>query len=328
MRVVLMGPPGAGKGTQAVVVAERLGIPHISTGDIFRANVAGGTPLGLEAKRYMDAGELRARTRSPTTMVRDRLAAARRGRRLPARRLPAHARPGRRARPACSPSTAQPLDKVVELTVDTDEVVGRLLKRAAEQGRSRRHRGRHPPPPGGLRRADRPADRRLRRAGPAGAGRRHGLGRGRHRPGARRPRRLTPGRAVFRRKSRIEIKTAEQIALMRGAGLVVGRTLELLREAVAPGVTHRRPRRASPRTSIRDARRRSRRSSATTASRRSICASVNDEVVHGIPGDRVLREGDQISHRLRRDPVRLARRRRDHRAASGWSTRRRPSSPA
>ena len=57
MRVVLMGPPGAGKGTQASVVSQRLGIPHVSTGDIFRANVAGGTPLGLEAQKYMDAGE-------------------------------------------------------------------------------------------------------------------------------------------------------------------------------------------------------------------------------------------------------------------------------
>ena len=57
MRIVLMGPPGAGKGTQAVVVAERLGIPHISTGDIFRANLKEGTALGLEAKKYMEAGE-------------------------------------------------------------------------------------------------------------------------------------------------------------------------------------------------------------------------------------------------------------------------------
>ena len=52
-----MGPPGAGKGTQAQVVADRFGIPAISTGDIFRANVANNTELGIEAKRYMDAGE-------------------------------------------------------------------------------------------------------------------------------------------------------------------------------------------------------------------------------------------------------------------------------
>src|ERR1700710_2399760 len=57
MRLILMGPPGAGKGTQATVVAEHFGIPAISTGDIFRANVSRGTDLGRKAKEYMDAGE-------------------------------------------------------------------------------------------------------------------------------------------------------------------------------------------------------------------------------------------------------------------------------
>jgi adenylate kinase len=57
MRLLFMGPPGAGKGTQAQIVADRFGIPAISTGDIFRANVANNTELGIEAKRYMDAGE-------------------------------------------------------------------------------------------------------------------------------------------------------------------------------------------------------------------------------------------------------------------------------
>jgi adenylate kinase len=58
VRVILLGPPGAGKGTQAVRIAEDFGIPHISTGDILRANVRESTPLGLEAKRFMDAGDL------------------------------------------------------------------------------------------------------------------------------------------------------------------------------------------------------------------------------------------------------------------------------
>jgi len=57
-RVVLLGPPGAGKGTQATGIAEKYNIPHISTGDIFRANVKEGTPLGKKAKEYMDAGAL------------------------------------------------------------------------------------------------------------------------------------------------------------------------------------------------------------------------------------------------------------------------------
>ncbi len=58
MRLVLVGPPGAGKGTQAQYIARHLGVPTISTGDIFRANVSTGTPLGLQAKAYMDRGDL------------------------------------------------------------------------------------------------------------------------------------------------------------------------------------------------------------------------------------------------------------------------------
>jgi adenylate kinase len=58
VRVVLLGPPGAGKGTQAEKLSEKLGIPQISTGDLFRENISSGTPLGLEAKRYLDAGNL------------------------------------------------------------------------------------------------------------------------------------------------------------------------------------------------------------------------------------------------------------------------------
>lgn len=58
MRIVLLGPPGAGKGTQAVMLAEQLGIPQISTGDLFRHNIDAGTALGIEAKKYLDAGNL------------------------------------------------------------------------------------------------------------------------------------------------------------------------------------------------------------------------------------------------------------------------------
>jgi adenylate kinase len=73
VRLVLVGPPGAGKGTQAVRLAERLEVPHISTGDLFRANLTEQTPLGLAAKRYMDAGEL-VPDEVTVGMVRDRLA--------------------------------------------------------------------------------------------------------------------------------------------------------------------------------------------------------------------------------------------------------------
>lgn len=58
MKVVMLGAPGAGKGTQAKMIAEKYGLPHISTGDIFRANIKGGTALGVEAKKYIDAGQL------------------------------------------------------------------------------------------------------------------------------------------------------------------------------------------------------------------------------------------------------------------------------
>ncbi len=58
MNIILLGPPGAGKGTQAELIIERYSIPHISTGDIFRAAIKEGTPLGIEAKRYMDSGQL------------------------------------------------------------------------------------------------------------------------------------------------------------------------------------------------------------------------------------------------------------------------------
>lgn len=73
MRLVLVGPPGAGKGTQAEFIAEHFAIPKISTGDIFRSNVSGGTELGHTAKKYMDAGDL-VPDEVTNAMVRDRLA--------------------------------------------------------------------------------------------------------------------------------------------------------------------------------------------------------------------------------------------------------------
>ena len=72
MRLVILGPPGAGKGTQAELLSEALGIPHISTGDLFRANISQGTPIGLEAKKYLDAGDL-VPSAVTVDMVRERL---------------------------------------------------------------------------------------------------------------------------------------------------------------------------------------------------------------------------------------------------------------
>ncbi|WP_300403344.1 adenylate kinase [uncultured Nocardioides sp.] len=134
MRMIFMGPPGAGKGTQAAVVAEKYGIPAISTGDIFRANVGEGTPLGLEAKRYMDAGEY-VPDSVTNNMVRDRLAQpdAEPGFLLdgyPRTLAQVEELDGMLAASGAS------LDAVVVLTVDSEELVQRLLKRAETSGRS------------------------------------------------------------------------------------------------------------------------------------------------------------------------------------------------
>ena len=72
MKIILLGPPGAGKGTQAKSISNRYSIPHISTGDIFRKNISGNTPLGIEAKSYMDNGQL-VPDEVTINMVKDRL---------------------------------------------------------------------------------------------------------------------------------------------------------------------------------------------------------------------------------------------------------------
>ena len=130
----MMGPPGAGKGTQAAVISAMLGVPHISTGDIFRANVSEGTPLGVEAKRYMDAGEY-VPDGVTNAMVRDRLS---HDDCRPGFLLDGYPRTVEQVGElnAMLGSAQQKLDAVLELTVDMDEVVSRLVKRASEQGRS------------------------------------------------------------------------------------------------------------------------------------------------------------------------------------------------
>lgn len=134
MRLVLVGPPGAGKGTQALVVAAELGIPHISTGDIFRANVTGGTPLGLEAKGFMDAGEL-VPDSVTNAMVADRLAQPDAATGFLLDGYPRN--PEQAAVLDGELTTAGlTLDAVIEIVVDHDEVVKRLLARAITDGRA------------------------------------------------------------------------------------------------------------------------------------------------------------------------------------------------
>jgi adenylate kinase len=127
LRLVLVGPPGAGKGTQAEFIAEHFAVPKISTGDIFRANVSGGTELGRVAKKFMDAGDL-VPDEVTNAMVRDRLAQpdARDGFLLdgfPRNVAQAGELDGMLA------ELEAPLSVVLDLDVDFDEVVRRLSGR-------------------------------------------------------------------------------------------------------------------------------------------------------------------------------------------------------
>lgn len=133
MRIILMGPPGAGKGTQAVLVSKLLHVPHISTGEIFRANIAEGTSLGVEAQRYMDAGEY-VPDNITNAMVRDRLS---QDDTKPGFLLDGYPRTLDQVAELDSMLSlaGTKIDKVVELTVNVDEVVGRLTQRSEEQGR-------------------------------------------------------------------------------------------------------------------------------------------------------------------------------------------------
>jgi adenylate kinase len=127
VRLVLVGPPGAGKGTQAQFIAQHLGVPQISTGDIFRANVSQGTPLGLEAKTYMDRGDL-VPDDVTVNMVRERLAEedAKEGFLLDG--FPRTV-PQAQTLDDMLADTGFKLDVVLELVVDDDEVIRRLSGR-------------------------------------------------------------------------------------------------------------------------------------------------------------------------------------------------------
>ncbi|MGY1621779.1 adenylate kinase [Geodermatophilus sp. SYSU D00965] len=127
MRVVLLGPPGAGKGTQAQIIAGRLGVPAISTGDIFRANVSGGTPLGLEAKVYMDAGDL-VPDEITVAMVKDRLAEADAKGGFLLDGFPRTIAQAEQLRTSLE-DLGHALDRVLELVVDEEELVRRLSGR-------------------------------------------------------------------------------------------------------------------------------------------------------------------------------------------------------
>ena len=133
-RLLLIGPPGAGKGTQAAKLAEAFKIPAISTGDIFRENVKNETDLGKQAKAFMDRGEYVPDSLT-NALVRDRLAwdDAKEG-----FLLDGYPRTSDQVEELdrILASDGESLSAVVQITADTDEVVRRLLNRAIEQGRT------------------------------------------------------------------------------------------------------------------------------------------------------------------------------------------------
>jgi len=133
-RIVLLGPPGAGKGTQATAIVEALGIPHVSTGDMLRAAVKAGTPVGLKAKAIMDSGEL-VSDEIVIGIAEERLSEddAKRGFLLdgfPRTLAQADALERLLTKLDCK------LDVCLALSVDTEAVVQRLLKRAEIEGRA------------------------------------------------------------------------------------------------------------------------------------------------------------------------------------------------
>ncbi|NMR18896.1 adenylate kinase [Cellulomonas fimi] len=133
-RLLIMGPQGSGKGTQAIRLAERMDVPAISTGDIFRANVKGGTELGTQAQAIMDAGDL-VPDELTNAMVRDRLSQEDASRGFILDGYPRNA-----AQVTALDQMLQgdgvALDAVVELSAPRDELLARLARRAAIEGRT------------------------------------------------------------------------------------------------------------------------------------------------------------------------------------------------
>ena len=134
LRIVLLGPPGAGKGTQATAIVEAKGIPHVSTGDMLRSAVKAGTPIGKQAKAVMDAGEL-VSDEIVIGIAEERLGQgdAKKGFLLVGfPRTLAQAASLERL----LSKLGTPLDCCLALTVDTNAVVARLQKRAQIEGRA------------------------------------------------------------------------------------------------------------------------------------------------------------------------------------------------
>ena len=132
--MVLLGPPGAGKGTQATRIAEKLSIPAISTGEIFRANMSEGTEIGLQAKAFIDRGEF-VPDSVTNAMVKARLSAPDTANGFLLDGYPRNVEQAHVLADMCEEFGIK-LDLVLEIQVDEDEVVTRMMKRAEEQHRT------------------------------------------------------------------------------------------------------------------------------------------------------------------------------------------------
>ncbi|CRH62041.1 adenylate kinase [Chlamydia trachomatis] len=132
--MVLLGPPGAGKGTQATRIAEKLSIPAISTGEIFRTNMSEGTEIGLQAKAFIDRGEF-VPDSVTNAMVKARLSAPDTANGFLLDGYPRNVEQAHVLADMCA-EIGFKLDLVLEIQVDEDEVVTRMMKRAQEQHRT------------------------------------------------------------------------------------------------------------------------------------------------------------------------------------------------
>ncbi len=134
MRLVLVGPPGAGKGTQAQFLSEHYSIPHISTGDNFRANLKAGTPLGVEAQKFMDSGEL-VPDSVTNEMVKDRLTHADTVNGFLLDGFPRNVAQAQ-VLSAVLADKKMPLDAVLELQIEDSEIISRLNNRRSIEARA------------------------------------------------------------------------------------------------------------------------------------------------------------------------------------------------
>lgn len=134
MRIVIMGAPGSGKGTQAALIVKELGLDHISTGDLLRAAVAAGTELGKKAKEVMDRGEL-VSDKIVLGLLEERLQQGGTGPGFILDGFPRNIAQAE-ALDAVLDRIGQPVDEALQIDIDEEQVVARIAKRAALEGRS------------------------------------------------------------------------------------------------------------------------------------------------------------------------------------------------